>query len=178
MRVFQSFLYGISFRELVLVLTALVAVCLFATPVMAHSPTNMVLSVDPGSGNLLVTITHPVDNPTTHYVKGVQVLVNGGVVSDSQYNSQPTKDTFTYTYDVSARPGDSIRVIATCVLGGLADKTYEIPVPEHATTMVTPVPQSTPASQGIPVQSQTQKTPLGFVPLFGAAAVLLIRKKN
>jgi hypothetical protein len=178
----------IRIRILLPVLAAVVMACLFAVPVLAHSPTHMVLSFDPDSDKLSVTITHPVDDPTTHYVTGVQVLVNGIIVSDPQYKSQPTKDTFTYTYDVSGRPGDSIRVIAPCVLGGLIEKTYEIPVPEHATTLVTPstqvtmisqgtpVSQITPVSQGTPVPTRTQKSSLGLAPLFGAAAVLLIRK--
>jgi hypothetical protein len=71
------------------------ALCLLMIPVTAHAPTAMNISFDPDTAKIYVTITHPVDDPTTHYIKTVRVMLNDLVISDPDYKSQPTKDTFT-----------------------------------------------------------------------------------
>ena len=75
-------------------------------PAMAHAPSNFTIGYNPDMHKLSITITHPVDNPKTHYIRGVQVTINGKVISDPTYENQAAKNTFTYTYDVMADPGD------------------------------------------------------------------------
>jgi hypothetical protein len=139
----------------------------------------MKISFDPGSAKIYVTITHPVDDPATHYLSRVQVKLNGDVISDPDYKSQPTKDTFTLTYDVNANPGDEIWVTATCVRGGTLEKSYTVPQPVRPTlkapsgTAVTPAAARPPAS--VP---PTTKTPLGLLPLFGATAAIFLTRKR
>jgi hypothetical protein len=145
-----------------------VAVWFLAAPVMAHAPTDMTISFDPSTAKISVTITHPVDDPATHYVSVVRVKQNERVISDPPYKSQPTKDTFTYTYDVNANPGDEIRVTAICIKGGTLEKVYTVPRPSGPTT---PVPSRNP-SPALP----TAKAPAGLLPLFGAAALMIIRR--
>lgn len=148
-------------------------VLLTVVPVAAHPPSDIVMSYDPGAEKLTVTITHVVDDPQTHYVKKVQVKKNGLVISDPDYKSQPTKDTFTYTYDVRASPGDTFRVIATCSQTGNLEKVYDIPATAPVKTPATPAPAATPESLPAP----TQKSALGLVPFLGAAALCLMRRK-
>jgi len=146
-----------------------IAVCFLIVPVAAHTPTAMDISFDPSTAKISVTITHPVDDPTTHYLKTIQVKLNGNVISDPDYKSQLTKDTFTMTYDVNANPGDTVWVTATCNRGGTLEKSY-VPLRQG-----TPVPTQTPATAP-PTASPTTKATLGLLPLLGAAAVLMIKR--
>jgi hypothetical protein len=157
------------------------AVCLFAVPVMAHAPADMSIRFDPNTAKIYITITHPVDDPATHYLKTVRVKLNGRVISDPDYKNQPTKDTFTYTYDVNANPGDSVWVTAICVQGGTLEKSYEVPQPVSPATRT-----QLPATIPLPTQAQAQppatvpltaRASLGLLPLLGAAAGLILKKR-
>ena len=158
----------------ILILAA--AVCLLTLPVSAHAPSDMNISYDPSTAKIYVTITHPVDDPATHYLSRVKVKLNGDVISDPDYKSQPTKDTFTLTYDVNANSGDEVWVTATCVRGGVLEKTYKVPQPVRVVT-----------SAQIPSTYQTRipatvppatKSATGTLSLLGAAAaVLMIRRR-
>ena len=157
-----------------LVILAL-AVCLIAVPAAAHSPAGMDISFDPNTAKISVTITHQVDDPATHYLSRVKVKLNGNVISDPDYKSQPAKDTFTLTYDVNAAAGDEVWVTTTCVRGGVLEKTYKVPQPVRPVTSAQ-VP-STYQAQPPAAVPPTTKAPAGFLPLLGAlAAVFLIRK--
>jgi hypothetical protein len=138
---------------------------LLAAPVSATPPSDMSISYNELSKDLQVTITHAVPNPRVHYIKEVIVTINGKVVNDSLYTSQPTLDTFTYTYPVVTVPGDEIEVTASCVLAGSLSRTL------YNTGTMAPAPSQAPEKPA------TQKATLGLVPLAGAAAALLIRKK-
>ena len=148
---------------------------LLVMPAAAHSPADMSISYDPNTAKIYVTITHLVDNPATHYLSRVKVKLNGNVISDPDYKSQPTKDTFTLTYDVNAASGDEIWVTATCVQGGVLEKTYRVPQPVRlATPAQVPSTYQTPPKETVP---PTARSPAGFLSLLGAvAAVLLIKR--
>jgi len=151
------------------------AVCFLAVPVLAHSPADMTISYDPNTAKIYVTITHLVDNPATHYLSRVKVKLNGNVISDPDYKSQPTKDTFTVTYDVNANAGDEIWVTTTCVQGGGLEKTYKVPQPVRvATSAQVPSTYQTPPKETIP---PTAKSSAGLLSLpVAVAAVLLIKR--
>jgi hypothetical protein len=161
------------------------AACLLAVPVMAHAPADMTISFDPNTAKIYVTVTHPVDDPATHYLKTVQVKLNERVISDPDYKSQPAGDTFTYTYDVTAHPGDTIRVIAICVRGGMLEKVYDVTRPVSPATQVQTQPsaivpstkQAQTAPDTIPLTvPPTAKAAAGLLPLLGAAAALMLRR--
>ncbi len=160
----------------VLILTAVL--CLLLSPVTAHAPSDITIAYNPDMHKLSVTVTHPVDDPKTHFVRGVQVKINGEVISDPSYKSQPGRNSFTYTYDVMANPEDSVWVVATCVNGQSLESHYDIPKAVHAAapaqslqpaTVTTPPATATPP----PAAGTTYADP-GLLSLFGAAAVLLI----
>ena len=117
------------------------------------------------SKDLQVTITHPVPNAQIHYIKEVVVTINGKVVNDSRYTSQPGRDTFTYLYPIVTVTGDEIGVTASCILTGSLSRAMDNTGP--LATM--------PSAE--PLVPPTQKAAVGCVPLFGAAGVLLIRRK-
>ena len=64
------------------VLILAVILCFLIFPVMAHAPSDITISYNPDMHKLSVTVTHPVDDPKTHYIRGVQVKINGEVISD------------------------------------------------------------------------------------------------
>ena len=158
----------------------LMAAVLLALPASAHSPSGIQVSYDPGSEKLSVIIRHPVDDPTTHYVKKVQVRQNGRTISDPDYKSQPDKNTFTYTYDVKAAPGDTIWVLATCNQGGSLEKKYDIPVRATLTTAPAAAAAATMQPEAPATAAPTQKSPAGILAALGALglmACLAIRKE-
>jgi hypothetical protein len=142
----------------------ILAAGLLILPASAHPPSDISLSYDELAKVLRVTITHTVPNPQEHYISKVTVTINGNVVSDSRYASQPSPDTFTYTYPLETVTGDEIVVTASCVLTGSLSRTLDNTGPVAAI----PSPSK---------QQTTQKAAAGLVPVLGASAVLLIRKK-
>ena len=148
---------------------------LLVMPAAGHSPMDMTISYDPNTAKIYVTITHIVDDPATHYLSRVKVKLNGNVISDPDYKSQPTKDTFTLTYDVNAHAGDEVWVTATCVQGGILERTYKVPEPVRlATSAQVPSTYQTPPKETVPT---TARSPAGLLSLLGAvAAVILIKR--
>ncbi|MGA2917567.1 hypothetical protein [Methanoregula sp.] len=154
-------------QGLVVIATILALAFLLVNPVAATPPTAVDLAYNDVTGQLNVTITHPVPNPDVHYIKNVMVKVNDDVVINRDYTSQPTKDTFTYTYALPLKPGDTVRVTATCVLVGSLTETLTIPAPVHAT-----------ASQAAaPVPTPTPKAAAGLLPMTGAIILVFGVKK-
>jgi hypothetical protein len=130
-------------------------------PAAAHAPSDMSISYNELSKVLNVTITHQVPNPQAHYVREVRVTINGNVVHDSQYTSQPAPDTFTYTYPLLPRPGDTIEVTATCSIAGSISRTMYMPGPTA----------TAPGQTGTP--PPTQKAVLGIIPVLGTLFIVL-----
>jgi hypothetical protein len=115
--------------------------------------------------DLQVTITHTVPNPQEHYIKEVSVTINGRIVNDSRYTSQPTQDTFTYTYPIVTVPGDKIEVKATCVLYGSLTRQLD----NTGTLATTPPPVAVP-----PVT----KASSGLFSFAGVAIILLLAGRH
>ena len=155
--------------------------CFFMVPATAHAPSDIAIAYNPDMHKLSVTVTHPVDDPKTHFVRGVQVKINGEVISDPSYKSQPGRNSFTYTYDVMLNPEDSVWVVATCVNGQSLENHYDIPKAVHAAAPAKTLPPATvttpPATATAPPATGTTYADAGLFPLFGAAGVLLILKK-
>jgi hypothetical protein len=152
-------------KTFIRMLTVILAAGLLILPVSAHPPSDISLTYDELAQVLRVTITHTVPSPQEHYISRVTVTINGNVVSDSRYTSQPSPDTFTYTYPLETVTGDEIVVTASCVLAGSLSRTLYNTGPVAAT----PSP--------FPGQPTTQKAAAGLVPVLGASAVFLLRKK-
>jgi hypothetical protein len=157
------------------------AMCILIIPATAHAPSNITIAYNPDMHRLSVTVTHPVDDPKTHYIRGVQVKINGEVISDPSYKSQPGRNSFTYTYDVMLNPEDSVWVVATCVNGQSLESHYDIPKAVHmaapAQTLQPATATSPPATATHPPATGTTYADAGLLPLFGAAAVLMIMRK-
>jgi hypothetical protein len=158
--------HGAAGRFLLIVMVT-AGVCLLLAPVAAHPPSDMSVSYQEISRNLIVTITHQVPDLQNHYIKEVRVTINGKVVNDSFYTTQPTAGTFTYTYPVDTKTGDEIVVTATCSLAGSITRTLYNSGPLPA------------SPSGTMADPPATKASAGLLPLIGTAAgVLLFRKKR
>jgi len=86
--------------------------------VCANAPSGMTVSFNLETQDLRVTITHPVNDQTTHYIYEVKIEKNGVLYNTSLYDNQPDLNSFSYTYLVNATTGDIIDVTASCIQGG------------------------------------------------------------
>ena len=158
-------------RYQVIAIIALVAAsCLLIIPAAATPPSAVIVSYNELSSELSVTITHPVVDPTTHYIREVVITDNGKTITDASYTSQPSQDTFTRTYSIPAKPGDDIEVTAICNLAGSKSS--------HLYVTTTAAPTIAASGSAMPVtRPTTQKAAAGLAPVLGAAAMFLVRKK-
>jgi len=94
--------------------------------VNANPPKSMTLSYDATKKLLKVTLLHPSYAPNWHYIKTVAIEKNKQPLVSYSYKNQKG-DEFTYTYDVSVIPGDTLMVTATCSMYGSLTETIKIP---------------------------------------------------
>ncbi|MCE5299079.1 MAG: hypothetical protein LLF84_09070 [Methanoregulaceae archaeon] len=93
----------------------------------AHPPAGMQLAYSEQTGELVMTITHDVADPATHFVRQAEIRKNGETVISERYTSQPSTDTFTYRYPVPLNPGDEVVATAECNIGGSATARFIMP---------------------------------------------------
>jgi hypothetical protein len=91
--------------------------------VSANAPSNMTVSYNLETQELMVNITHPVVDTLNHYISQVTIEKNNIVTNTTTYTTQPQTDSFTYTYLVNASIGDTLVVTTSCIQGG--SKTIE-----------------------------------------------------
>jgi len=107
----------------------LVSLIVFSTIpfiVFANAPSGLTVSYNLQTQDLQVTITHPVNDPTAHYIYKVELQKNGLIHNTSTYTSQPDPNSFTYTYRINATTGDTIDVTASCIQGGSKTTQYTV----------------------------------------------------
>ncbi len=114
--------------SLILVTFALV----LTVPAAAHPPSDMQVAYDPAGSELVVTISHPVNNPSTHYIGRVEISGAGGSSAIHNYTSQPTTESYSVRYPMPA-PEDEVTVTASCNIGGSLTRQLLLP---GATTTV------------------------------------------
>lgn len=147
------------------VLAAAILFLLLTAPVAAHPPVSVTPVYDQNTSLLGVTIVHPVQGNSRHYITAVSISVNGRVVNKTEYTSQPS-DTFTYTYPLELRPGNSVAVMASCSQFGERSATFIMPGETQAVS-----PAGT-----VPVQVLTQQSPVSLFTLAAGAAVAVIMR--
>lgn len=118
-------------RKVMLTIWTLVAAIMFALIIpmtaSAHSPSSVTLSYDMAAQSLKVTIVHKSSSPDSHYIKSVEIQQNDVVVETSEYQGQPDPSEFSYTYKVSAKAGDTLKVKAKCNYFGSKTTTLIVP---------------------------------------------------
>jgi len=90
------------------------AIILLLIPnISAHPPTKLSLNYNQINGELIVNITHSVTNDN-HYIKWVNITINGETFENYEYDIQPDRTFMSYKYDILADIDDVIQVVATC----------------------------------------------------------------
>jgi desulfoferrodoxin (superoxide reductase-like protein) len=69
---------------------------------------------------------HESASPSWHYIKKVEIIMNGKSIGVNDYKSQPDKSKFVYSYKVQAVQNDVLEVTATCNIHG--SKTVKLTV--------------------------------------------------
>lgn len=109
----------------ILILAA--AIVMAAAPAaFAYSPANVDVSLT-DSGKIQVVVTHPVGNPKDHYIKKIEVFVNGEKVKEAEYTSQVGNQQIE-AFDITVKKGDKVSAKAYCNKYG--EKTGEMVVEE------------------------------------------------
>ncbi len=111
------------------IVSMLVFTTLAVSTVSAHPPLDMTLSYNLNNQLLNVTITHETPAPTIHYINQVDIEKNGELYLSEEYDSQPTNDVFTYTYNVNASIGDELTVTAYCNIQGSITRSITVKDP-------------------------------------------------
>jgi hypothetical protein len=132
----------LTVRVLVLVVVSL---GMLIGGVLAHPPADVVISYDDTTGDLIVSVTHQVDDPIKHYIEKVTVKLDETILINPVYTSQPDRTSFTYRYNLPQLKGSSgdVRVDLQCSQFGSRSGTLTL---HGASTPVAPgnaVPAST-----------------------------------
>lgn len=110
---------------LTVVLTMLFCV---ATVAQAHPPSDITLKYDQKTHILTVTALHNTLDPTTHYIKLIEVSINGAPMITQNFLSQTDKATQQAQYIIiDLKPGDTIVAKATCSIRGSLEKPLILP---------------------------------------------------
>ena len=82
---------------------------------LGHGPETITLEFETSTGTLSVDVRHPVNNPENHYIKKIQISLNGKMVQEENYTSQKTTQGHTDAFILEmAKAGDQITVSAIC----------------------------------------------------------------
>jgi hypothetical protein len=112
-------------RKFCILLT--IFLCIMTGIATAHSPSRIQLEYSEQTGEVVMTVTHVVDDPATHFVRNAEIRKNGETVISDEYIGQPSKDTFTYRYPLILSVGDEIVATAECNIGGSATARFTMP---------------------------------------------------
>jgi hypothetical protein len=109
-------------KKITVLLVLLMAVAV--TCAYAHMPSDVRLSFDRGSKVLKVVVMHDTPDAALHYIKRVNVELNGKEVINDVLARQENDLSQTVSYTIpNARPGDIITVYVRCsIIGRLKGK--------------------------------------------------------
>jgi desulfoferrodoxin (superoxide reductase-like protein) len=92
----------------------------YFSEVYGHPPTDIKVSYDPATMTVNAVITHPVADPATHFIKKVDVSLNGKEVISQEIGRQDDSETQTVIYRLpDVKEGDAIEVEAYCNIAGV-----------------------------------------------------------
>ncbi len=85
----------------------------------AHPPSAIDISYNPVTRMLTAVITHNVSDPKSHYIKNVDIGLNGQEIIGHQISRQDNDITQTVSYRIpDVKPGDILSVEAYCSISG------------------------------------------------------------
>lgn len=89
----------------------------------AHPPSDIKITFDPKTKILHAEIIHDVSNPGTHYIKEVDIFLNGKEIIQQSISRQDNFNTQTVNYFIpDAQDGDVFSVEGYCSISGKLEK--------------------------------------------------------
>ncbi len=108
-------------------LTTVFCFCLLCATASAHPPQDIAVTYDPKTKMLWAVITHNVSNPENHFIKKVDVAINGQEVIEHKISRQDNNLNQTVSYLLpDVKPGDKLSVEAYCSISGKLKQEIEI----------------------------------------------------
>jgi len=93
----------------------------------AHPPSDIIITYDAATKTLTAEIKHSVSNVTQHYIKKVDIGLNGKEIAELTFKKQDSYFSQTITYTLTdPKPGDKVSVEAYCSISGKLEKEIEI----------------------------------------------------
>lgn len=109
-------------RKITAILFACILVAVY-TAAWAHPPKDITITYDPVTKILKAVIIHDVSNPEKHFIKKVDVSLNGKEIIQHLISRQDNNDTQTVSYLIpDANPGDTLAVEGYCSISGKLEK--------------------------------------------------------
>jgi len=109
-------------RQVIVLCMVFVFIAL-AQAAYAHPPKDIKITFDPQTKMLSAVIVHDVSNPTGHYIKEVDVGLNGKEIIVHNISRQDNNNTQTVSYLIpDAKPGDKLSVEGHCSISGKLQK--------------------------------------------------------
>ena len=91
--------------------------------VYAHPPSDIKITFDPATKMLHAVIFHNTSNPVNHYIKKVDVGLNGKEIIEHQISKEDNNETQTVSYLIpDAKEGDVLSVEGYCSISGKLKK--------------------------------------------------------
>lgn len=103
----------------------LVFALILPTSGFCHSPSGINVVVKKGAIDLVVF--HSVSDPSTHYVKRIEVKLNGEKTTEKDFTSQTDDATQKTSFDIPAlKKGDALDITAYCSRYGEVEKSVKV----------------------------------------------------
>lgn len=93
----------------------------------AHPPSGIVITFDPKTKILNAVIMHEVSNPVNHFIKRVDIALNGKEIIEHTLSRQDNNVSQSVAYLIpDAKRGDILSVEAYCSISGKLKKEIEV----------------------------------------------------
>jgi len=110
-------------KKVTLLSAIVIFVFIFTSAAYAHPPSDIKISFDPATKILVAIITHDVVNPANHYIKKVDVGLDGKEIIGHSISRQDNYASQTVSYLIpDVKNGDTLSVEAYCSVSGKLKK--------------------------------------------------------
>jgi len=93
----------------------------------AHPPSDILITFDAKTKILQAVIMHNVSNTSNHYIKKVDVALNGKEIIEHQISKQDNNESQTVSYLIpDAKEGDTLSVEGHCSISGKLAKEIKV----------------------------------------------------
>ena len=101
----------------------------FTYAAYAHPPSDIKITFDAKTKMLQAVIMHGVSNPRSHYIKKVDVGLNGKEIIELDFSRQDNNDSQTVIYLIpDVKDGDIISVEGYCSISGKLQKEVKVKI--------------------------------------------------